>query len=90
MVRKQLYLEQDQDRLLKRRASELGISEAEAVRILINQSLVQPRCTRGSDGDAWERERAFIEARRMIRAPQVDRTWQREDLYDRSDHDSID
>ena len=32
MVRKQLYLEEAQDKALKRRAKELGVSEAEVVR----------------------------------------------------------
>ena len=32
MIRKQLYLEEDQDQALQRKAGELGVSEAEVVR----------------------------------------------------------
>lgn len=39
MVRKQLYLEETQDRALKTRARELGISEAELVRRALDAAL---------------------------------------------------
>lgn len=39
MIRKQLYLEEAQDRALKRRAQELGVSEAEVVRRALDQAL---------------------------------------------------
>jgi hypothetical protein len=39
MVRKQLYLEETQDRALKARAKELGISEAELVRRALDAAL---------------------------------------------------
>jgi len=39
MVRKQLYLEESQDKALKRRAKELGISEAEVVRRALDEAL---------------------------------------------------
>ena len=39
MVRKQLYLEETQDRALKARARELGISEAELVRRALDAAL---------------------------------------------------
>ncbi len=40
MVRKQLYLANDQERRLKRRARELGVSEAELVRRALEAALV--------------------------------------------------
>lgn len=43
MVRKQLYLEEAQDRALKARAKELGISEAELVRRALDAALRQQR-----------------------------------------------
>lgn len=39
MVRKQLYLEEAQDQALKRRAGELGVSEAEVVRRALDRAL---------------------------------------------------
>lgn len=39
MVRKQLYLEEGQDRAIKRRAKALGISEAEVVRAALDAAL---------------------------------------------------
>jgi hypothetical protein len=42
MVRKQLYLEETQDRSLKRQAKKLGISEAELVRRALDDALKQP------------------------------------------------
>ncbi|CAN5856898.1 hypothetical protein BH24DEI2_BH24DEI2_18810 [soil metagenome] len=39
MIRKQLYLEEAQDKALKRRAKELGVSEAEVVRRALDDAL---------------------------------------------------
>jgi hypothetical protein len=39
MVRKQLYIEEGQDRAIKRRAKTLGISEAEVVRAALDAAL---------------------------------------------------
>ena len=39
MIRKQLYLDEEQDRALKARAKELGLSEAEIVRRALDQVL---------------------------------------------------
>ena len=39
MIRKQLYLDEAQERALKQRAKELGVSEAEIVRQALDQAL---------------------------------------------------
>lgn len=39
MVRKQLYIEEGQDRAIKRRAKTLGVSEAEVVRAALDAAL---------------------------------------------------
>ncbi len=39
MVRKQLYIEEGQDRAIKRRAKALGISQAEVVRVALATAL---------------------------------------------------
>ncbi len=62
MVRKQFYVEPRQDALLKQQAKDLGITEAELVREALDAYAgegVTPRL----DPAAWQREKAFIEAR---------------------------
>lgn len=75
MIRKQVYIEPEQDELLKRRSKELGISEAALIRQAIDRL--------GADGDespsnrqAWEEELAFIEQRMQLRLPQTGRSWE--------------
>jgi hypothetical protein len=61
MVRKQVYLEQRQDELLKRLAEESGVTEAEIIRDAIDLRgllVVEPH----RDARAWQAERAFIES----------------------------
>ena len=57
VVRKQLYLEEAQDKALKRRAKELGVSEAEVVRQALDATL-------GSDtvAPALKRNKAILQA----------------------------
>ena len=97
MIRKQVYIEPEQEQLLKRRSKELGISEAALIRQAIDRL--------DADGDesrsdrraweeakrviqermqlpAWEEELAFIEQRMQLRVPQTGRSWTREELYD--------
>jgi hypothetical protein len=81
-VRKQVYIEADQDRLLSRLSEETGLSEAEIIRQAID------RHTRGvpllrRDLAVWQEERAFIE--QLLSQGRVDgrRTWQREELHER-------
>jgi hypothetical protein len=81
-VRKQIYIEPEQEALLKRLAGETGMPEAEIIRQAIDrhaQSLRAPR----RDLRAWAREREFIA--RLIEQGSVPggRTWRREDLYER-------
>lgn len=54
MVRKQLYLEARQDRALKRRAKQLGVSEADVVRAALDAALGEP----GAAGSALRTTRA--------------------------------
>ena len=81
MIRKQVYIEPEQDELLKRRSKELGISEAALIRQAIDRL--------DADGDksppnrqAWEEEMAFIKQRMQLRVPQTGRSWTREEIYD--------
>lgn len=57
MIRKQLYLEERQHRALKRRAAELGVSEAEVMRRALDEALreVQTRSWRPGRAEAGQR-----------------------------------
>lgn len=81
-IRKQIYLEADQDVLLKKLAAELNISEAEIIRQAIDRHTRSARSRRRGQS-AWLAERAYIE--NLIQQGPIagQRTWRREDLYDR-------
>jgi len=81
-VRKQLYIEPDQEATLKRLAKKTGMTEAEIIRQAIDRQTRMLRFPK-RDLSAWEKERAFIV--KLIRQGPVagGRTWQREDLYGR-------
>lgn len=82
-VRKQIYIDQHQDVILKRISKKTGASEAEIIRQAIDRH-VESLQTPGMEMSAWSEEDAFIESL-MNRGPvEGGRGWQREDLYDRS------
>ena len=83
MVRKQVYIQPEQDALLKRRAREQRVTEAELIRRGIDQvaaagARVSPAA---SDLRAWAELKAFARKRRRA-VPQTGRTWKRDELYD--------
>ena len=80
-VRKQIYIEPRQDEMLKRRAQELGVTQAELMRRCIDQIGRVPLAL-PPDQRAWEEARAFIRERIGIAAPQTGRAWTRAELYD--------
>ena len=97
MIRKQVYIEPEQEQLLKRRSKELGISEAALIRQAIDRLDVDggesPSKRQAWEEakrviqermqlPAWEEELAFIEQRMQLRVPQTGRSWTREELYD--------
>lgn len=81
-VRKQIYLDPEQEAILKQVAKDTGVSEAEVIRQAIerySKALTYPQ----RDLSAWEQERAFIQ-KLIDRGPvSGKRTWRREDLYER-------
>ena len=82
MVRKQVYIKPRQEALLKRRAKEMGITEAELIRRgidLVAESPLPP----WRDRAAWKEACAFMDRRRTLRTPQTGRRWTREELHDR-------
>lgn len=79
MVRKQLYITPDQEVLLKQRARERSLTEAELLRQGLDLALNEVERERL---DAWESVKQFLEERRNIEAPQARRSWTREELHD--------
>ena len=81
MVRKQIYIEPRQDRLLKQWADETGKSEAEILRQALDRWLESEQQRREAQA-AWEEERRFIESRIAEGPVPGGRTWTREELYE--------
>lgn len=81
MVRKQIYIEHQQEELLKRRAKELGITEAELVRRAIDQ-IADAQATSARKLKAWQEAKAVMEERLRMDVPQTGRTWTRDELYE--------
>ncbi len=81
-IRKQVYIEPDQETILKRLSKETGQSEAEIIRQAIDRHTRQFRPSR-RDLKAWEEEKAFIG--RLIEQGPVEgqRTWRRDELHER-------
>jgi hypothetical protein len=81
-VRKQIYIEADQESTLKQIAGDMGISEAEIIRQAIDRYADQWQAPR-RDPSAWERQRLRIQQLIDLGPVKGGRTWHREDLYDR-------
>ena len=84
MIRKQVYIEERHDRLLKRRARQRGVTEAEIIREALDRADVgDSRAGHLSDPAAGRKAISFMRslARRRRKAP-AGRGWTRESLYD--------
>lgn len=82
MIRKQVYIKPQQELLLKQRARQLGVTEAEIIRNAI-EGYVRSQTGPGLDPVGWEEEKAFI--RELMRKPGPvagGRKWNREDLHE--------
>ena len=81
MIRKQLYITEGQDEMIKDRARKLGISEAELARRALSEFLSErsPTATRRPEAleTLLERTRSLSEKHRLPSGYQFDR----EDLY---------
>ncbi len=85
MVRKQLYLDDETDRRLVQRADLLGVSQAKLVRIAVDRYLEGWDDTVGER--AWRDLKAALDeiwALGPVPGGGGERSWKREDLYDRS------
>lgn len=82
VIRKQLYIEPYQEAALKRRARELGVSEAELVRRALDAALVGDPATLRHPGRAHAVERLVATLDRIARTGSVaPEAYDREDLY---------
>jgi predicted DNA-binding protein len=81
-VRKQIYLEPEQNQRLQLIATERGVAEAEIIRQALDIHLRHMRHTR-LDRQAWAAERNFIQQLIAQPAPTGERQWRREDVYER-------
>jgi hypothetical protein len=80
MVRKQVYITQEQEEKLKRAARDAGLAEADIVRRGIDLATGAPETERRQL--ALRRLLAFMEERAKLEVPQVPRRWTRDELYD--------
>ncbi|NCS05061.1 MAG: ribbon-helix-helix protein, CopG family [Microcystis aeruginosa G13-09] len=81
-IRKQIYIEAEQNNLLKEKARQTGLSEAEIIRQAINRHIISVKSIT-PNLSAWEREKAFIASLENRPSQPGKRDWQREDLYER-------
>jgi hypothetical protein len=84
MIRKQVYIEEHHDRLLKHRARQRGVTEAEIIREALDRADVgDSGAGHISDPAAGRKAISFMRslARRRRKAP-AGRDWTRESLYE--------
>ncbi len=85
MVRKQLYLEARQNRALKRRAKQLGVSEADVVRAALDAALREPGATSPALRTARASAlRSLLDGAREVAAAHrtSGRRYERDELYE--------
>jgi len=82
MKRKQIYLEEQQERQLHRLARRRGVTESALIRQGINRILTEPTPSQLDPG-AWKEELAVIDSLIAKGPIKGARTWKREDLYER-------
>lgn len=80
MVRKQIYIRPEQEAVVKQKACDLGISEAELIREYIDEGMQRP--TASERKKAWQEELVFVKERAKMRVPQTGRDWTRDELYE--------
>ncbi len=83
MIRKQLYIEYEQNMLLREQAAKYEVSEGQIVRDAIDAYFTVSMHSQEIDLHAWKEERLFIDSRQKDRATSGTKTWTRDELYDR-------
>jgi hypothetical protein len=84
MIRKQIYIDERQDKALRNAARLAGMSQAEVIRNGIRRGLSDIFESKSGGDIAWRRALKFMmdrSAAKGVRATK--RTWTRDELYDR-------
>jgi hypothetical protein len=81
MIRKQIYISDSQETLLKERARALGITESALIRQGIDHAVRELRPVE-LDERAWQDALALMRERARIQSDKGARGWSREDVYD--------
>lgn len=82
MVRKQIYIEERHERLLKRISKVRGVSEAELIRQAIERETVGERPLLSPDQGAWDKVVRFAKSRKAPRSGVRPYRWNRLDAYE--------
>lgn len=81
LIRKQFYITKAHDALLKSKAKQMGISEAELVRRAL-ETQASTIDLKEETANLWQEEQAFFQQLMDNEYEQKKRTWKREDLYE--------
>jgi hypothetical protein len=82
MIRKQVYIEPRQEKMLKRRANQLGLTQAKIIREALDR-IEHPAANRRRETDPAAAHRALTFMRSLASPPSTGRrTWARESLYE--------
>ncbi len=81
-IRKQIYVDAQQNEILKQTSKKLGVSEAEIIRQAILAQASHMSISQ-ANRKAWDNERQFIQSLIDQGKARGKRTWKREDLYER-------
>jgi exonuclease III len=81
-IRKQIYLDAQQNEMLKQASKKLGVSEAEIIRQAIDAQTSQSTLRR-KNLTAWKQERQFLQSLLEEGSIAGGRTWKREELHER-------
>ena len=82
MVRKQIYIQERQERLLKRISKARGVSEAELIRQAIERETVGEKPLLAPDQEAWDKILCFAKSRKALRPSVRPYRWNRLDAYE--------
>ena len=83
MIRKQIYIQKNQEERLKKVAEARGVSEAEIIRRALDVELKRAGFRMAYDNEAFVKFLAFMdELDKRPPVPQRKRDWTREDLYE--------
>lgn len=82
MVRKQMYIEERQERLLKKLVKKTGVTESEIMRQALDLYMNNLRFNEGRS-DLWQEELDYVKRRLKKGFVLGGRQWRREDLHER-------